>query len=210
MSMPDRVRTRERPARSLAPRWLAPVLVIAEWVDRTLRHIAPIREGGVLALELGRYRGTPLVLRDGCRVDAGDLIGIMHLHNDRLRQVTVPGWQTAGYREGRADLSALAEWLRARPESARPVAFVGITILGPLFARERWETRPVRRTWRTRLDAWWMRWLLSHFARNGRSRVLHGHHDLEPRQLWISAAAMEARYGRSQPHAIDVVGPSPG
>jgi YkoP domain len=173
------------------------VLIIAEWVDRTLRHITPIREGGVLAMELSRYHGAPVALRDGCRVEPGDPVVALHFRNDRVGEVVRPGWQRAGYLEGRTDLAALADWLEARPGAQRPVAVVGTTILGPLFARERWETRPVPRTWRTRLDAWWMRWLLAHFGRGGRTRVLRGHHELEVTQLWISASDLRARYGRS-------------
>lgn len=172
-------------------------MVLAESIDRHLRHIRPICEEGLLGLEAepGRYAGRPIELSGGARVERGDRVGVVHLRNDRVRALVASGWQRSGYREARADLQALAASVAAQAPSERPVAFLGTTILAPLIAREGWEIRLVPPTWRTRLDRWWMSWLMAHFGRRGRERVVSGHHRLEVSEVWISTAELLRRYG---------------
>jgi hypothetical protein len=43
--------------RLIAPAWLDPVFSLVEIVDRRRRHIPPIRQDGLLSVELGRSSG---------------------------------------------------------------------------------------------------------------------------------------------------------
>jgi hypothetical protein len=181
---------------SVAPRWLDPILSLAEAVDRRRRRIRPIRREGLLGLEVGRHRGQLIRLSDGSTVPSGARVGHLHLRNDRVGALAMNGWQLRGYREARADLAALACWWKRQPVVERPVAFAGTTILGPLIRRDGWEVRSRRRTWRARLDEWWMSWLMIHFGLAGRERLTRRHHRLDLAEVWLSAAELVARYGQ--------------
>jgi hypothetical protein len=189
--------------RSVAPPWLDPILSLAEVVDRRRRHIRPIRADGLLGLELGQHRGGLVRLSDGSVIPPGAPVGYMHLRNDRVRALASNGWQITGYREGRADLAALARWYERQPTAERPVAFTSTTILGPLIRREGWQVVPRRRTWRARLDEWWMSWLMVHFGLAGRKRLTRPHRRLDSAEVWLSAPELVGRYGkepRPDPH----------
>jgi hypothetical protein len=182
--------------RLIAPAWLDPVFSLAEVVDRRRRNIRPIRQDGLLSVELGRHRGGLVRLADGSLVPPGAPVGYLHLRNDRVRALASDGWQLAGYRAARADLAALARWCERQPKAERPVAFTSTTILGPLIRREGWEVRPGRRTRRARLDEWWMSWLMVHFGLVGRERLTKPHHRLDSMEVWLGAAELMARYGK--------------
>lgn len=201
------------PRRSLPPRLLDPILALAERVDTRRRGIRPIRADGVLAIERTRWRGADVRLDDGTLVGHGDRIGEMHFRSERARSVGRRGWQTAGLREGRADLRALAAWAAAQPTALRPVAYHGLTIHAAFPRREGWQVRARERTFWARLDAWYMRWLLSHWALDGRARLGRGHGALESVEIWLSAAGLQARYGQLGPLAPAspvVIGPATG
>jgi hypothetical protein len=188
--------------RSIAPRWLDPILVIAEHVNRGRLHIRPIRPDGIVGLELARYQGRPRQLADGTRIEARALIGKMHFRNDRLRAVATAGWQREGWRIAQADMAALARWWLEQPEATRPVAFRAMTIHGPLAARAGFELYPRSRTPKMRLDDWWMRWLLNHYGLAGRARLRRGHGRLESVDAWLSPVTLVARYGSSPDGAL--------
>lgn len=198
--------------RSTAPRWLDPILSFAERVDRRRRRIHRIRLDGLLAVQLVRHRGPRLVLADGTIVAPGDLVVSLHFWNESVAEVSTGGWERTGWETARADLAALVEWWRRQAPRDRPVALLATTILAPLTRRERWEIRPRPRTWRTRLDEWYMRWLLAHWSKGGRARLGRSHAPLLSVDAWLSASAVEARYGaaatsdRTRPSAGD---PSP-
>lgn len=183
------------PPRPTAPPILDPILAAWERLYRRRHRIRPIRAAGVLGLELRRHRGRPVALADGTIVNPGDLVGVLHLMNERVRAVAANGWQTAGWRESRADLAALAAWARRQPPGERPVAYTATTILVPLAARAGFEVHPRPRTWWTRLEDWHYRSLLRRWNPKGTERLRRGHGRLHSADIWISAAALEARYG---------------
>jgi hypothetical protein len=183
------------PRRPTAPPILDPILAAWERLYRRRHRIRPIRATGVLGLELRRHRGRPVALADGTIVVPGDLVGVLHLMNERVRELAANGWQTAGWREGRRDLTALAAWARRRPPDERPVAYTATTILRPLAARAGFELHPRPRTWWTRLEDWHFRSLLRRWNPKGAERLRHGHDPLRSAEIWLSAAALETRYG---------------
>ncbi len=186
--------------RPTPPRLLDPILTRWEQVDRRRRRIRPIRRNGVLGLEFGRYDGPPVVLSDGTAIHRGDPVAMVHIENANMRAVATSEWQTRGLAEARADLRSLADWAARQPEERRPVAYIGFTLMGPLARRVGFEVHPRPRTWRTRLDDWFLRWLMAHWSPGGRDRLRRGAGALRSSDVWLSHAALQRRYGAARRH----------
>jgi hypothetical protein len=173
------------------------VLAIVESVDRGVRRVRPITADGVLALERTRHRGPPLTLADGRRVATRDPIGVVHLRNDRVRDLADAGWQSAGMRVATDDLHALARWIEAEPRDRRPIAFRGVTLLAPLARRFGWEARATHRGRLAALERWYQAGLLARWSPQRRARLARGRARF-PVELWISADEVVRRYGSGQ------------
>ena len=180
----------------VAPRFLDPVLAVVERIDRAVRRIQPVAPGSLLGLEPHRYRGQPVMLADGTRVEPGDPVCTLHLDNARVRALAGPDWQTEGFRVGRADFRLVAAWHRALPPGERPVAYTGITLLGALVRREGWEVRDRRPSPWVRLQDWYLRSLLVRWAPGGRERLARGRHPLRTQRIWLSGAEFLSRYSQ--------------
>ena len=180
---------------SAPPAVLESILRPIERLDRRLRHIRPVRDGAVLALETSRWRGPTVVLADGTKVRRGDPVALVHLDNVRVNVVAEKGWQLAGIRAARADLRALAAWAASLPTDARPVAYHAETVLGPLARWAGFEIREPPHDPMHALRAWYMRGLLARWSREGRGRLAHGHLPLRIVEIWLSAAELERRFG---------------
>jgi hypothetical protein len=182
--------------RSLPPRILEPILIVAEMIDRRRRHIHPIRPAGVLGVEHGRYHGPPTTLRDGTVVPDGAPILLLHLLNVRLRDHLAAHDRPAAWREAQGDFRALAAWWRRQPPGSRPLALHSATLHVALARRMGMEILPRRRTLRARVDDWFMRWLMVRYGLDptGRGRMRRGRHALESGLAWFSMAELAARY----------------
>ena len=107
--MGKRRTARHRPGPSAAARLLSPILVLAERVDRRRRHIRPIRANGLVGVELRRHDGDEVRLRDGTVVHRHDLIGVIHLRNEQVREAAAArGWVVVF--GTRRDLEILLRW----------------------------------------------------------------------------------------------------
>lgn len=189
-------RSRRRPRRPSPSPLIYPILAAWERLDRLRRRIQHLRpDAGILGVQLTRHRGRAVVLGDGTRVVPGDPLGWVHLRNERVARLVESDWLTAGFREGRADLRALAAWAREQPPGRRPVAYRAATILWPLARRAGFEIRPRRRTAWTRLEDWHFRSLMARWGIRGRARLERGHGPLRSAETWLSAAELERRYG---------------
>jgi hypothetical protein len=149
----------------------------------------------VLGLQLARHRGKRVDLADGVAVEPGDPIGVLHFENWRAADVVDKGWQGRALNEGRLDLRELAAWATRQPVEERPVAYTGATIVWPIARRVGFEVKPRPRTWRTRLDDWFMRWLMAHWSPFGRARLKRGHGRLQSNEVWLSDRALQCLYG---------------
>ncbi len=196
-SRPHRARRRPRFHRPAPARLLDPILRRWEELDRRRRHIRPIRRDGVLGLEFGRHHGPGLELGDGATIRAGDPVATLHIRNPRAHDLAMPAWQVSGLREARADLVRLAAWAERQPPGRRPVAYTGATLMGPFARRLGFEVRPRPRTPRTRLDDWFLRWLLARWSVIGRERLQRGHGALRSSDVWLTHEALQRRYGSS-------------
>ena len=174
---------------------LDPILRLWERADRRRRHIRPIRRDGVFGVELRSYRGPEVRLADGTVVRRGDRVGSFHVRNERAREFDGRRWLVAGWRAGRADMAALASWSARQRAAVRPVAYEGRTVLAPFARRAGFEVLPLVRTWRIRLDEWFMRWLMARFAAAGSERLRHGRGEMRARAVWLSDDALQRLYG---------------
>lgn len=186
---------RPRYRRPAPARLFDPILSAWEELDRRRRRIRPIRREGVLGLEFGRHHGPTLILGDGTTLRTGDPVATLHIRNPRAHDLAMPGWQVRGLGEARADLVRLASWAAQQPPARRPVAYTGATLMGPFARRLGFESRPRPRTPRTRLDDWFLRWLLARWSVAGRERLRRGHGALRSSDVWLTHGALERRYG---------------
>lgn len=126
-------------------------------------------------------------------IQADDLVAEVHLDNLRVREVVGrDGW--FGIRCARQDLAAIARWTATRAPGERPVALHASSLLAPLAVRAGFEIVPRPRTARTRLDDWFLRWLLARWSPDGRARLARGRGRLRSADVWLSADALVARY----------------
>lgn len=153
----------------------------------------------MVGFEAGRYHGDPLRLGDGTVLRSGDRIGLLHLDNEHVRTLAVDGWLAEGWREGLADLRALARWARTGPSADRPVAYTATTILVPLARRAGFEVHPRRRTAWARLEDWHYRSLMRRWNPRGAERLRRGHGRLRSSVVWLSASELQRRYGDAEP-----------
>lgn len=75
------------------------------------------------------------------------------------------------------------------------MALHGVGIMARLASREGWELRPRARTHWRRVQDWYFRWLLVHWALTGRERLRHGRGPLSSVDAWLSDRALRGRYG---------------
>lgn len=208
-------RRRSRPAHPVAehgapPRLVDPILAAWEAFDSRRRHIRPLRPDGILGIERARLRRRVLV--DGVTLRPGSPLGEMHLLNDRLRDLETRAGLADAYRQARADLQTLAAEEAAMPERERLAAFHGNGIMARFAERDGWDVRPKPDTPWQRVEDWYFRWLLVHWTPDGRERLRHGRRPLRAVDAWMSADALQRRYGR--PGGGDELGvrpePTPG
>ena len=158
--------------------------MLAERVDRRRRHIRPIRANGLVGVELRRHDGDEVRLRDGTVVHRHDLIGVIHLRNEQVREAAAArGWVVVF--GTRRDLEILLRWCARQPVPARPVAIYAYSVLGAFLERGGFERHALRQTLRVRLDAWFMRWLMGRFSPAGEARLAVGHGTLELADYWL-------------------------
>jgi hypothetical protein len=188
-----------RRVRRAAPALLDPPLALVERIDRWRRGICAVQPQALLGLEAERYRGEPVTLRDGTRVQRGDLLWTIHFDNARLRELAGEGWQTRAYVQANVDLARIAERVRVLPVGSRPVALTGVTLLASLTLRVGFEARERRPTRWVRLEDWYLRSLLARWSPQGRRRLSRGHRALRTRRVWLSTPQLLASYASPPP-----------
>lgn len=169
-----------------------------EWVTRTTKPVTPIPDAphGLLGVHLMRYRGQPVTLPDGTQVPRGAWIAALHLNNHRVSAIAreASTWRLA--RMVAEDLGALARWAENPGEMARPVAFMGVTLLGRVGPRLGFTVRELPVTIHARLERFFMEGLMAMYNPEGVSRLKQGTtYSAYPVEIWMSRGELLRRYG---------------
>ncbi|HLW49050.1 MAG TPA: hypothetical protein VKW09_14970 [bacterium] len=165
------------------------------WFQRRF-DIREIGDGGyILKLGLVRHRGPRYVFRDGTVVNPGDLVGELHMANDRTARLHGEGKPGLRFRREVFRLMApLARDLRERPEYRDIRALCGASLFWAEAERAGFEHRPLpafTRWWLT----WWERFLLAKYHPEGRGRLAEGRRT-ELRQAWLTRTTLEQLVAR--------------
>jgi hypothetical protein len=205
--------TGKRPGRrarpTAPPATLDPVFAIIERIDRRRRGIRPLRDDGILGVEVRRHRGRAVWLPDGTRIEPGTRIVDLHLDNTRIAGVWAAGWRVT-FETAQRDLRACAAWLATIPPPDRPVAVRSGGLLTAGAARLGFTVGPRRGGFMGALESWYLRGLLARWSRAGRARLDAGRRPLRTRVAWLSTAALSARYGPGAGSTRRMKGPSRG
>jgi hypothetical protein len=176
--------------RDAAPRGMKRRLLdrLDRWVERR-EQIRPIGDGTyILRMKAARYRGPRLVLADGTVVNPGDLVGELHLDNQRAAALHGEGGGGFRFREEILRLlPALAQEICTRPEYRQINALWGASLFwrsSSLAAKAGFEHRPLPPFTRWWLGTW-ERILLAAYHPDGRRRLQKGRRT-ELRQVWIT------------------------
>lgn len=175
------------------------VLNVWVWYERlTTRRwdVKAIRPGGLLRYSLGTYRGAPITLRDGTKIRPGDRIVEIHLDNAAFsRLLTVNRSPFEGLRRSARDLQAL-HGLIASGDLGAVRALHGISLFTGLTPRLGFEEWSLPRTPYWALVRYFMVGLLIVYHPDGFERARQLRDSVWPGEIWMSWAALDARYRR--------------
>ena len=182
------------------------------WFDTILRSYHGIHEFAadpacVLRLGLSRAR-VAVALADGTRILPGDLVGTLHLWNERLPRYSTGGpdlgWASEMRDRLAASLGALAAYVDSAPGWRAVAAFradaalssrLGEAQLRRVAQRYGFEPVPQRPSWRGRLYTLGDSFTLWGLARAYNPAAVPRQPFLRERcELWISRAALLSRY----------------
>lgn len=166
-----------------------------ERIKRRMEPVMPIPGAphGLFLIHIGRYHGRPITLPDGTTISRGDLVYELHLNNQQLARAEgdlglIP--------QLRADLRALAAWVRRSGSLPGPRALYGFSLMSPGARRLGFTTRDRPLTLKVRLDRFFLVGLLALYNVRGVERLRRGttyrHY---PQEIWMSLDELMRRYG---------------
>ena len=182
--------------------WLRGLIIAYDRVYRWVHGLNQPKSlvGPAVRLKLARSRRT-IWLTDGCLVRRGDLIGLIHLNNDRLMALHADGLrpEAIGVEFRRLFTSSLTELARLT-DSGEPLAevraFTATTILHHGLRRVGFEASSGGSA-RSALVTTYQRALLASLHPAGRTRLDAGSRH-RAQQLWISRDTLRARFRHPQ------------
>lgn len=149
--------------------------------DRAWRRRHNVRPfDKVLSLAIEPYRGKPRTLADGTRLVPGDPLGVIHFNHDGFSR---DGNRVRAALQFRRDLAnslqKLAQRLECDPELGAIKALYGESWIPPHGRKVGFMVEPLPKTWRTRLQHSYVRFLLwmqfPHLAQRNRDTWLHAY-----------------------------------
>ena len=186
-------RTRSGMARGFLRFW-----PIYERLWQALHRVRPVPGApeGLLRIEFARYRGRPITLPDGTRIQRGDRIGELHINNRAIARLAPDGRALRLLPSFVASFRALAAWSREPDFPADLRAIYAFTLLGRAGGRLGFTLRERPPTLHTRLDRFFMTGLLALYNPGGTSRLRQGStYGLFPVEIWMSRGELLRRYG---------------
>lgn len=161
----------------------------------------PIRgaPSGIFLVRFTRYHGPTVTLPDGTKINPGDTVAELHLHNARVPDLATRGGAFTLLRMMAGDLGALAAWIERSAEAEPPAkmrAVVGLTLLGRAAGRLGFSVRERPHTFKAWLDRLFMTGLLALYSPEGLARLARGTtYGTYPTEVWMSRATLQRRYG---------------
>lgn len=151
-------------------------------------------EDGLFHVRLVHYRGKPVSLGD-MTVQPGDLVGELHLENERLAAVvTQSEWRVLP--PLKKDLAAIARSLQSGELPADMRAIYGVTVLGRGAAWLGFTVQIRPPGWKERLERLYFDGLLLIYSPNGWKRLNRGvTGSAYPTECWMSRAELLRHYG---------------
>jgi hypothetical protein len=176
-------------ARAVARRMMG---LVDAWYCRRHRLSAL---GSMLYIGEATYRGPELTFEDGTALRDNDPIGRLHFNNASIAGIGDGSMHRVGFRFAklmRESLWRLAEFAETDPRFRHVRAFQGVTWIPAHGEVVGFVSRPLPKTWRTRLLAGHFRLLMWVFAPADRIRD----RDAEPRTYWLTRAALARNLGK--------------
>jgi YkoP-like protein len=152
--------------------------------------------GPVLYIGEARYRGPDLTFDDGTALRDNDPIGRLHFNNASIAALGEGSMQRVGFRFAklmRESMRRLAECAESDPVFREVRAFQGVTWLPAHGEVVGFVSKPLPKTWKTRLLSNHFRMLSWVFAPARRIRD-RGH--AEPRTYWLTRTALKQNLGK--------------
>lgn len=161
---------------------------VDDWYERKYR-LRPL--GPVLRIGCVRYRGPKRRFADGTVLQENDLIGQLHFNNASIAAIGEGSLHRTGFQFAklmRESLRLLAEAAQSDPQLRSVRVFHGVTWIPDHGRVVGFESTPRPKTWRTRVQACYLRLLLWTFAPASRTRARAR---AEPRDYWLTQRMLE-------------------
>jgi len=168
-------------------------------------HVQPLAEDSDhlnLRVCFQTYRGRPMDLPPGIRVERGARVVELHQKNEMLARLHLdhPSPRAAAVAYARLmgeSLAALARAWREDPRFAGVVAAYGVNLFPAAAARAGFTARDILPVWRRRLLSWWIRRIVAAHHPAGRARVVKDGEPLMAQEVWMSRETCQQLHGAS-------------
>lgn len=167
--------------------------VIDTWYSKRHRLHAL---GPVLYVGRSLYRGPDVMFEDGTALHDNDPVGRLHFNNASIAALGEGSLHATGLRFAklmRLSLFRLAECARSDPRFNDIGVFQGVTWIPEHGGVVGFVSKPLPRSWRTRLLSLHFRLLLWAFAPAARTRAGSA---AEPRVYWLTRRALASNLGK--------------
>lgn len=150
--------------------------------------------GPVLFVGCKEYSGPPREFADGTRIQAGDVIGMLHFNNSRIAalEMAAPSGHRAGWQFARLlreSLLTLSAYTVTHPTIANVVVFQGTTWMQVHGLKVGFTAESLPNSARTRFLVWHFRLLSWAFAPIRRRSA-----PIEPRNFWITRRQLQQHF----------------
>ena len=178
------------------------LVVWPQW-ENLAHHVWPVTDipgapYGTIQVRLMPYRGTPLTLRDGTKIERGTLISELHCNNRIVFDLVSRGTANP-YRAAREDLRALARWMADADMAAEVRACYGFTMLAAAAERLGFSLRECEPGMRRKFNRVFMTGLLLIYTRDGLARLNKGRTlNSYPQEVWMSRGELLRRYSEAR------------
>lgn len=178
--------------------------------DHVYYHLSRLQyvdreNGNLFRVVVKRYRGDPLITRDGVLLQQGDRYAKLHLHNCRIahqlaeiakenRSGGEMRWTLAVMNGIRRSLPSLARFVEEHPRSGEIKVLLGITFLHRGAERIGFDVADLPETLYARYKKWFFKFILFSCHPDGWNRLKYRGNHLIPKRVYISREQLLKQY----------------